>query len=93
MNCSKCQSLKISTTICDSEEITRCWGCEFVVTKQVDSPDHSEVKVELKLDGAKKVKLRCLDTNPPNAIDHWLWSHGFQAMSGADAVDAMQAEK
>ena len=83
MNCSKCQSLKISTTICESEEVTRCWGCGFLVTKQSDRP---EVKVKPKLDEAKKV-------NPPNAIDRWLWSHGFQAMSGADAVDAMQAEK
>lgn len=62
MNCSKCQSLRISTIICESEE----------------APP--------KLDEAKKV-------NPPNAIDRWLWSHGFQAMSGAAAVDAMQAEK
>ena len=90
MSCSKCQSLRISTIICESEEVLRCWGCGFVVTKQVDSP---EVKVKPKLDGAKKVNLRCLITNPPNAIDRWLWSHGFQAMSGADAVDAMQAEK
>ena len=90
MNCPQCQSLKISTIICESEEVTRCWRCSFVVTKKVDCPDHSEVKVELK---QKQVKLRCLDTNPPNAIDRWLWSHGMTAMSGADAVDAMEAEE
>ena len=90
MNCSKCQSLKISTIIYNSKEITRCWGCSFVVTKKVDCP---EVKVKLKQKWAKKVKQRCLDTNPPNAIDYWLWAHGIQVMSGADAVDAMQAEK
>ena len=90
MNCSKCQSLKISTTICESEEITRCWGCSFVVTKQVDC---LEVRVKPRLDGGKKVNLRCLDTNPPNSIDYWLWAHGFQVMNGADAMDSMQAEK
>ena len=93
MNCSRCQSKKISTIICESEEVLRCWGCGFVVTKQVDSPDHSKIQAQPRLDGAKKVNLRCLITNPPNAIDRWLWSHGTAAMSGANAVDAMQAEK
>ena len=86
MNCSKCQSLRISTTIYNSKEVTRCLGCGFVKIKQVDRPDHSKSQVKPKLDGAKKA-------NPPNAIDRWLWSHGMTAMSGADAVDAMEAEE
>ena len=93
MNCHQCNSLKISSTICDSEEISRCWGCGFVVTKKVDCPDHSDVKAQPKQKQAKRVKLRYLFPNPPNAIDYWLWSHGTAAMSGANAMDAMKAEK
>ena len=90
MNCSKCQSLKISTIVQSGKEITRCWGCEFVVKKKVDCLD---VKVKPRQKWAKKTKLRCLATNPPNSIDYWLWAHGTTAMSGADAMDAMQAEE
>ena len=86
MKCSKCESLKISTIIYNSKKITRCWGCSFVLKKKVDCPDHSKIQAQPKQKGAKKV-------NPPNAIDHWLWSHGFQVMSGANAVDAMEAEE
>ena len=87
MNCHQCQSLKISRVICDSKEISRCWGCGFVVTKKVDCPDYSEAKVKPK---QEQVKRRYLAPNPPNAIDYWLWSHGTAAMSGANA---MKAEK
>ena len=72
MNCSKCQSLRISIII--------------QIQQKVDCPDHSKIQVKPK-------QKQCLNTNPPNAIDRWLWSHGFQAMSGADAVDAMESEE
>ena len=86
MNCSKCKSLKISTIVQSGKEITRCWGCSFVLKKKVDCPDHSKNQSPPKQKWAKKA-------NPPNAIGHWLWSHGIQAMSGANAVDAMEAEE
>ncbi len=92
MNCPKCKSLKISALIYDGKKVSRCWECGFVVAKKVDCPDHSQVQVKPKQKRAKKAnKLQGLVTNPPNAIDHWLWSHGTAAMSGADAVDAMEA--
>lgn len=92
MNCLKCKSLKTSMVIYSSKEVTRCWACGFVVAKKVDLSDHPEVVVKPKQKRATKAnKLRCLVKNPPNAIDHWLWSQGTTAMNGADAVDAMEA--
>lgn len=92
MNCPKCRSLKISTINQGSKEVSRCGNCGFVVVVKVDCPDHSKSQVKPKQKPkqkqVKKVKPRCLGTNPPNVIDHWLWSHGIQAMSGADATEA-----
>ncbi len=92
MNCPKCRSLKVSARIYDGKEVTRCWECGFVVLKKVDCPDHAEMKVKPKQERASTAdKLQCLVKNPPNAIDHWLWSQGTKAMSGVDLVDAMEA--
>lgn len=89
MNCPKCKSLKISTTIYNGKEVSRCWGCGFVEAKKVDCP---EVKVKPRPKRVKKVKPQHLIPNPPNAIDRWLWSQGTQAINGAAVVDAMKAE-
>lgn len=88
MNCPQCRSLKISTIVDNSKKVIRCWGCGFVVVNKVDRPDHLKSQAKPKQKQAKKAKPRCLGTNPPNVIDHWLWSHGIQAMSGADATEA-----
>lgn len=92
MNCAECRSLKVSARIYDGEEVTRCWECGFVVAQKVDCPDHSQVVAQPKLERSSTAdKRRCLGTNPPNAIDRWLWSQGTKAMSGAELVDAMEA--